>query len=122
VLRHPGEPIHFSVSVVDGAESLQTHQVVFSETGSVTRIVATAEVPPGRVLASVEVPLDAQAALAKQRALMGIDNLGQYDKVTNSCVSHVSDVLQAGGVATPAAEGSAQLRFLLDLLKARGGT
>ena len=44
-------------------------------------------------------------------------NVGAYDKIQNSCVSHVRDVLTAGGVETPDPGGSAQSKLLFKLMK-----
>jgi hypothetical protein len=115
IMQHPGNPTHFSVAVEGGEH---THQVV---TGAAsTRIVTTEVAEAGPVLRQATVDVDAAAA-ARQAELLSIQNLGAYDKVVNSCVSHVCDVLGAGGVAVPDAEGSAQLRFLLEMVKQGDG-
>ena len=110
--------MHFSVEVSGADGTLQTHQVITDLNGSSTSIVSAADVPPGDVVNSVELDVpDAGAAMQTQTELMNTGDLGPYDKVLNSCVSHVCDVLNAAGVETPAAQGSAQLKFLLNLLK-----
>ncbi len=63
---------------------------------------------------------NATAALAKQSELMGKGNLGPYDLVNNSCVSHVCDVLDAGGFKTPSPNGTAQIKFLRKTIKSGG--
>lgn len=68
---------------------------------------------------TIDIP-DAGNALARQRELMNAGDLGPYDRITNSCVSHVCDVLSSGGVSTPDALGSQQLRHVFDLLKGSG--
>ena len=80
---------------------------------------SASDVPPGNIVeTSVELDVpDAGAAMQTQTELMNTGDLGPYDKVLNSCVSHVCDILNAAGVETPAAQGSAQLKFLLNLLK-----
>ena len=57
--------------------------------------------------------------MTRQAELTAVPNLGPYDKIGNSCVSHVCDILNAGGKTTPDANGLAQLRFLLNLLKGK---
>lgn len=115
VMQHPGDPLHVSVKVNGGEH---THQVITSSDLSSTRIVTTSKVDAGQVSRSVVVELnDAAAASARQRELLKIRNLGEYDKITNSCVSHVCDILGAGGKTVPPATSSAQIKYLLKLLK-----
>jgi hypothetical protein len=118
VFQHPGQPLHVSIDVTHGATSLQTHQVIFSIDKTMTRIVSATDVPAGSVVrsASVELP-SAAAAMARQQELMAIPNLGSYDVIENSCVSHVCEFLTSGGELAPQQHGSAQLRFLLNILK-----
>jgi RHS repeat-associated protein len=115
VMEHPGTPTHFSVNVDAGGTSLHTHQVA-TPGGASTAIVPAPKTPAMPVVASGTVNLpNATAAQAAQKAQMAAGNLGPYDKVNNSCVSHVSSVLDAGGVKTPAPGvpgPSAQLRNL----------
>ena len=120
VMQHPGNPTHFSVAVEGGAH---THQVVTGAGGSSTRIVTTEVAEAGEVLRQATVGVDAAAAAARQAELLSIRNLGPYDELMNSCVSHVCDVLRAGGVAAPKADcSSAQIKFLLRMMKqSKGG-
>jgi hypothetical protein len=110
VMQHPGSPTHFSILLSGGEHS---HQVV---TGQIsTAIVTTGEVGAGTVLRSTTIQVSAEATTA-QAQMLRAGNLGAYNKITNSCVTHVCDVLKAGGVDVPDARGSAQLRFLLNSL------
>ena len=72
---------------------------------------------PGKVLGSMTIELaDIEAAIAREEALVAGGSLGPYNKITNSCVSTVCDLLNAGAAdGVPAASGSAQLKFLLRL-------
>jgi hypothetical protein len=115
VMQHPGIPTHFSVAIEGGSH---THQVV-TGVGS-TRIVTAEVAGTGKVMRQATIGVDA-AATTRQTELLRINNLGPYDKIMNSCVSHVCDVLRAGGVAVPEAQGSAQLRFLLEMMKKANG-
>jgi hypothetical protein len=118
IMQHPGQPVHFSIGVSGADGTLQTHQVITSLDGSATSIVNAADISAGDVVRSGTLDLpNATAAMERQSDLIGAGNIGPYDAVLNSCVSHVSYILSAGGIETPAAQGSAQLRFLLSLLK-----
>lgn len=111
-----------TVDVVQDGASRHTHQVVVSADGSVTRIVQTVDVVQDgeKLLGSAKVDLpDAVSAMARQAELEAIPNLGRYDKIVNSCVSHVCEMLKAGGERVPDPDGSAQLRFLLNLLRGK---
>jgi hypothetical protein len=51
---------------------------------------------------SVTIPLpNASAAAATQARLLGQGNLGQYNLLTNSCVTHCMDVARSGGLEVP---------------------
>ncbi len=85
---------HFSVEVKKGNQSLSTHQV---RDGNKTRIVETSQVDPGDVIDSRQVDLpDAEAAWKRQRDLMDQEDLGPYDRVNNSCLSHCCDIAKHG--------------------------
>jgi hypothetical protein len=110
--------VHFSVEVESEDSVLNTHQVVSGPNGSSTEIVTVDDADPGTLVRSktVEFPT-ADNAIARQEALRAQGDLGQYDAITNSCVSHVCDVLEAGGLTVPSPNGSAQLKFLLGLFR-----
>jgi hypothetical protein len=58
------------------------------------------------------------AGIALQQQLMSVSDIGPYNYVTNSCISHVSQVLSAAGAAgVPAPSGSDQYRFLRRIVK-----
>jgi hypothetical protein len=73
---------------------------VFSNGGKNTYIindVSFLEKP----IKSVKLKLpDAESAISYQKSMFG-KNLGPYDKKTNSCVTHIGEVLRAGGVDIP---------------------
>jgi RHS repeat-associated protein len=91
---------HFSVQVVMGNNTLSTHQQILKDG------ISTVIEPPGinlimydsRVV-RFELP-SAQRALIYQRRVMGQPG-GPYDPVTNSCMTHVCDVLRHGGLPVP---------------------
>ncbi|MDH5327552.1 MAG: DUF6531 domain-containing protein [Gammaproteobacteria bacterium] len=110
---------HFSVEINSSSSQQKTHQVITSADRSTTQIVDADVRPPSKPIkssATIDIP-DAQSAIAKQKELMDQGNLGAYDKIDNSCVSHVCDVLDAGGLETPAPQGSAQSKHLFRILK-----
>jgi len=110
VYQHPGNPTHFSIAVEGGKHA---HQVVSRQATKIVTMDATNETGLGHGATVV----NRAAATARQTELLGVTNLGPYDKVTNSCVSHVCDVLRAGGAPVPPALGSGQLRYLLQLIE-----
>lgn len=120
VRQFEGNPTHVSVEIIGETTSLETHQVTSADLRT-TSIVTTSEVNPGPPIKQVRIPvLEPEVALALQRELLSIPDTGPYDKFTNSCVSHVCDVLRAAGVDVPEANGTAQIRFLLNLLRNAG--
>lgn len=110
LMQHPRQPTHVTVSVEGGAH---THQVITGPKS--TRIFTTQVEDAGAVLRQVDVPLDAARAAGKQAELLRARNLGPYGKVTNSCIAHVCEVLEAGGVSVPSAIGSAQVKHITSL-------
>ncbi|WP_272942686.1 RHS repeat-associated core domain-containing protein [Rheinheimera nanhaiensis] len=95
-----GNPFgHYSVEIISSTKTSHTHQVI---TEGTTTIVDVAECKPSvPVVAVAEVDLpDAHAAQLYQSAVEYID-MGPYDRKSNSCVTHVSNVLRAGGVDIP---------------------
>jgi len=108
---------HYTVETQDGDSSLHTEQGITDTAGNTKIFDADAvDAMPGAeprqpLLGSAKIPLpDATSAQAYQRGQIG-KNLGKYDKYTNSCVDHVSNVLRAGGVEVPAGTGP-QIKYL----------
>ena len=110
IMQHPGDPAHFSILLSQGQHS---HQVVTS--ASTTRIVSNEVAGAGTVLRSIAIEVNTGSTTVQSR-LLSQGNLDPYNKITNSCVTHVCDVLKAGGVDVPEANGSAQFRYVLKLL------
>lgn len=122
LMEHPGSPMHASIQVTDGTTTVHTHQVITAADMSSTQIVTAAQAPPGPVTGAVTVPLsNAQAALKRQAQLIKQGDLGPYDRITNSCLSHVADVVEAGGAKPPppSPAGSAQWRWWRNLFKGK---
>ena len=90
---------HYSIHVKTAYSALHTHQV-FSNGGKSTYIiddVSFLEKP----IKSIQLKLpDAKSAISYQKLMFG-KNFGPYDKKTNSCVTHVAEVLRSGGVDVP---------------------
>lgn len=111
---------HWSVLISNNGISSHTHQVITSPDKSTTRIVDVAQVPVGspiQAMGTIEIS-NAAAGLALQQQLVTIADTGPYDPITNSCVSHVSQVLSAAGAqGVPPPSGTAQYRFLRRIVK-----
>jgi RHS repeat-associated protein len=92
VFSHAGS--HVSILVEHGEEALHTEQVVMEG-----RLTTIAEVQDAaEVLQSVKIPLpDASAAMEYQEGVIETAT-GLYNRSSNSCVTHVGDVLREGGV------------------------
>jgi hypothetical protein len=88
---------HFSIQVDYGGQSLHTEQLV-NLVNNTTSIGIVDPATAATATATLTVPLpNAQTAMAFQRALLGQGPFPPYDRSTNSCTTHVGDVLQAGG-------------------------
>ena len=77
-----------------------SHQVVTAEDYSQTTIVRAGKYTAGKTPvheAIIKLP-DAEAALQYQKNMINTE-LGAYHALENSCLSHVCDVLEAGGNA-----------------------
>ena len=100
---------HYSIEVKFGDEILHTHQL--GVPGSTTRVSTNMlDRLPVSKTAVFDLP-DAKAAIEFQKSVL--DKIGPlYDVKTQSCVTHVMDVLRAGGLDVPESAG-AQLKFLL---------
>ena len=88
---------HFSIEITDGTDTLHTHQVITTDDHSATTIIqgTTRDLGPPANVKAVDIA-DATAAMDYQKSLMHTD-LGPYDAISNSCLSHVADVINAGG-------------------------
>ncbi|MGG1949381.1 RHS repeat-associated core domain-containing protein [Trinickia sp. NRRL B-1857] len=89
---------HFDVEVVSnaGGRTMRTHQLITDDNNN-TIITGRELAPESTVENTVLVDLpDAEAAKQAQAQRLGHDG-GVYDKNTNSCVTHVGDILRAGG-------------------------
>jgi len=89
---------HYSVEVKTANKNLDTHQVITSKDLSKTKIVDAKKYKPSQPLdKKVEIKLkDAKAAQKYQESIQNVD-LGSYSKKSNSCVTHVCEVLRQGG-------------------------
>jgi hypothetical protein len=92
-----GESPHFSIEVSDGKTSLHTEQIITADDYSSTEIV---KFQPGlKKVSSTTIRLpNPQMAMDFQRQLMRAGDLGKYDKIGNSCISHCMVVGQKGGL------------------------
>ena len=90
---------HFSVEINFNGKSQSTHQVITDgmETKLKTKIV---NVGPGMRSpvnsATIDIP-NAKAAMDMQNSLLKVDNLGPYQDFKNTCLTHVIDIVNAGG-------------------------
>ncbi|WP_126227053.1 RHS repeat-associated core domain-containing protein [Burkholderia ambifaria] len=94
--RNEGGP-HFDIEVVpDSGRTMRTHQVIVDDEHN-TVITGQYMAPASTVQNTIHVDLpDATAAYKEQAKRLGHPD-GVYDKNTNSCVTHVGDILRAGG-------------------------
>ncbi|MBO2010159.1 RHS domain-containing protein [Siccationidurans soli] len=109
---------HYSVETRQISKSgevtkVHTHQVITKRDYSATEVDIVMGQREG-VTKSVEVALPkAEDAMKYQDKILG-EQLGPYDKKTNSCVDHVCEVLREGGVDIPKTP-LGQLKFLKSL-------
>ncbi len=99
---------HFTIEIHYNGKSLETHQVGAGQLRrgfpTQTYIVTTKQVSPGLVptsspIKSVEIEIpNAKEAMAKQIEQMKAGDFGQYTPTGNSCMTHVVDILDSGGV------------------------
>ena len=105
---------HYSVEVKINGMSLHTHQA--GAPGEITMVTSRGfeHLPPAAKLKEVQLPKADEAI----RYLGGkLEKEGPlYDLKTQSCVTHVCDVLRSGGVDIPTEPG-AQMKYILKLLK-----
>jgi hypothetical protein len=84
---------HYSVTVMANGQMLTTELTTVANMAMIQQDPMTPS-PTN----SVTIPLpDATAAMEFQRSVLG-QSVGGFDPQTNSCVTHVGDVLRAGGV------------------------
>ena len=103
---------HFTVEIVTNDLEYSTHQVITAKDQSQTTIVRTSRYSKGKTPvheAVVDLP-DAQAALDYQKNMIN-EELGQYDPLQNSCLSHVCDVVEAGGTPEVTWTDKGYMRF-----------
>jgi RHS repeat-associated protein len=94
---------HYTVETHQGERKVHTHQVITDGNKNTTIIDEKKHNLMGAdpIARRVEIPLpDAAAAQRYQRSVEGGAG-GTYDEATNSCMTHVGNVLCAGGVAAP---------------------
>ncbi|MEE2000620.1 RHS repeat-associated core domain-containing protein [Alkalimonas sp. MEB108] len=91
---------HFTVEVVWNDLNYATHQVITSSDKSTTTIIRAGSYNSGKTPAheSIVKLEDAESAMKLQKNLIN-EELGIYDPIENSCVSHVVDILNAGNTS-----------------------
>jgi len=97
VFEYHGDNVpHFSIEVQHGQRALHTEAF-----GKVTWDIVS-EVPnPSAALRTYEIPLpNAEAALEYQQSILGT-SAGEFELLSNSCLTHCGDVLSAGGISLP---------------------
>lgn len=92
---------HFTIQIqTQEGWDLNTHQLITSSDHSSTKIINNITglgEAPYELVHSIEIDLsDADAALKHQKELMKISDLRKYDVLENSCLSHITDVLEKG--------------------------
>ena len=114
--RHTGEDSGTSSAAHDGGngveEHLHTEQVI---SGRINPTTVQQVQNPQIIIRQGEVALpNAKSAQAYQQGVLGA-NGGPYNAATNSCVTHVANVLNAGGLDLPTATRAAivALRLLM---------
>ncbi|WP_066962872.1 RHS repeat-associated core domain-containing protein [Microbulbifer sp. Q7] len=90
---------HFTIEVVLDDLKYSTHQVITEKDWSNTTIVRAGQyhLASSGPIHEVTIPLpDAKTAIEHQKNLIN-EPLGKYQAIENSCLSHVCDILDAGG-------------------------
>ncbi|WP_145969049.1 hypothetical protein [Streptomyces hyaluromycini] len=90
-----GNNVHFSVEVMDGAGNV-THTHLMPNVGHTETPISNYGGSSGAPQITFDLPNGA-AARDFQMSKVGTEQ-GPYDFVKNSCLTHVCDVLRAGGV------------------------
>jgi hypothetical protein len=91
---------HFSIQVFTGSATRSSHQAITDDDENTKILIPGFDLIlyPSR---SVRFNLpSAQAALIYQNAILNLPS-GKYDPLTNSCMTHVCDVLRHGGLPVP---------------------
>ena len=102
---------HYSIRVVSGEKSQFSHQVTSRDHSRSTITADPSSRTPDKIV-RVQLP-DAAKAIEHQKSMLG-KPLGPYDLKSNSCVTHVADVLRQGGATVP--DGAiGQYRYLTGL-------
>lgn len=104
---------HFTIEIIIGDTRYNTHQVITSRNDhSKTTIVRAGKFSKGNVPvheAIIDLP-DAQAAMNKQKNMIN-EELGVYDPIENSCLSHVCDIVEVGGTPSVTRTDKGYMRF-----------
>ncbi|MEU0274549.1 RHS repeat-associated core domain-containing protein [Streptomyces sp. NPDC006307] len=96
--ENEGDSPHFSVEVSDGNTSVHTEQIITSSDYSTTEIDNFQGGLKKVSSTTIRLP-NPQAAMQLQRDLVEkAGDLGPYDKISNSCISHCMVVGQEGGL------------------------
>ncbi|MFJ4616743.1 polymorphic toxin-type HINT domain-containing protein [Streptomyces sp. NPDC088812] len=90
-----GNNVHFTVEVMDGSGEI-THSELMPNVGHTQTAIRNYTGSAGTMTFSFRLP-NAGAARAFQAKKIGTGQ-GKYDFLTNSCLTHVCDVLREGGV------------------------
>jgi hypothetical protein len=99
---------HYSVEVSTGGKTIHTHQLGAPGTDTMISTDLSGVVPPTKSQ-TFDMP---DAKSAQDFRLKNLNQLGpSYDTKTRSCVTHVGEVLRAGGLDVPTNPG-AQFKFL----------
>lgn len=106
---------HFSVESISPIDRMHTHQIITLEDYSETTIVSATRYPAsGSIVKSVEMSVpNVDSAISYQRNQIN-KALGAYDRRSNSCVTHVCQVLRNSGVDVPDG-GLKEYKFLKGL-------
>jgi len=105
---------HYSIQTSGDARPLHTHQVVF-DNGERTAISSN-NGAEGSSMGTVALPNSA-GAQTYQRKMMG-HYTGKYDRKSNSCVTHVAEVLRQGGIDIPR-DAKGEFKAVSNLAKGR---
>ncbi len=88
------------MEVLSGKDKLFTHQVITVADMSKTTITENISML-GNPIKTIELSLpNASDAMKYQKSILGTE-LGAYSEATNSCVTHVINVINAGGLNIP---------------------
>jgi hypothetical protein len=90
---------HYSIEVNTETKRVHSHQVI---TDGTTTIVSADEYKPSEpVVEPVTLTLSNAVDAQKYQDAVNFIDMGPYNRKTNSCVTHVANVLRAGGVDIP---------------------